>query len=134
FATYAPCVIALIGVLPDTLHDRAVTVDLKRRLRSENVEPFRPDRADHLDELARKAARWANDTAERIGGMDPAMPAGLVNRTGDNWRPLLAIADAAGGEWPQRAREAAGDARAAAGGDGGPPLAPLPRDSRDPFG
>jgi len=134
FATYPPCVIALIGVLPDTLHDRAVTVDLKRRLRSENVEPFRPDRADHLDELARKAARWANDTAERIGGMDPAMPAGIVNRAADNWRPLLAIADAAGGEWPQRAREAAVDARAATEDDDGSRLEPLLSDIRDLFG
>ena len=26
------------------------------------------------------------------------MPAGVLNRAADNWRPLLAIADAAGGE------------------------------------
>jgi putative DNA primase/helicase len=117
FATYAPCVIALIGVLPDTLHDRAVTVDLKRRLRSEAIEPFRPDRADQLDVLARKAARWTQDNAERIAAADPAMPAGLINRAADNWRPLLAIADAAGGMWPERARKAAQASRNAEGDD-----------------
>jgi hypothetical protein len=31
----------------------------------------------------------------------------LVNRTADNWRPLFAIADLAGGTWPERARNAA---------------------------
>src|SRR5262249_21904188 len=31
---------------------------------------------------------------------------GLHNRAADNWRPLLAIADIAGGEWPERARAA----------------------------
>ena len=32
----------------------------------------------------------------------------MVNRTADNWRLLLAIADRAGGEWPEKARKAAG--------------------------
>src|SRR5262249_8887595 len=62
FGTYAAVAIALIGALPDTLHDRAVTVDLKRRLPSEKVDPFRPDRANNLDVLARKAARWPRIT------------------------------------------------------------------------
>src|SRR5215467_1908373 len=51
FATYSACAIALIGSLPDTLHDRAVSVELKRRMPTEKAEPFRPDRAGHLDML-----------------------------------------------------------------------------------
>ena len=35
------------------------------------------------------------------------MPPELFNRTGDNWRGLFIIAEAAGGEWPERARQAA---------------------------
>ena len=106
FATYAACAIALIGRLPETLHDRAVVVALKRRLPSEAITSFRPDRAGHLDELARKAARWAKDHAEQIGEADPEMPDGVFNREADNWRPLLAIAGAAGAPWPKRARAA----------------------------
>jgi hypothetical protein len=26
----------------------------------------------------------------------------LINRGGDNWRPLIAIANVVGGEWPSR--------------------------------
>src|SRR5262249_58079582 len=100
---------------PDTLNDRAVTVDLKRRLPSERIRAFRPDRAGHLDELAGKAARWAHDHGEAVAAADPAMPPGIVNREADNWRPLVAIADVAGGKWPQRARKAALAAHAAAG-------------------
>jgi Protein of unknown function (DUF3631) len=37
----------------------------------------------------------------------PPMPAGIARRSADNFRSLLAVADACGGEWPQRAREAA---------------------------
>jgi hypothetical protein len=34
------------------------------------------------------------------------VPTGIYNREADNWRPLLAIAEAAGGHWPERARHA----------------------------
>jgi hypothetical protein len=98
---------ALIGKLPATLADRSVAIELRRRRADEPIEPFRFDRTKHLDQLARKLARWALDNAASIRGADPDMPDGLFNRTADNWRPLIAIADAAGGEWPQRARRAA---------------------------
>jgi hypothetical protein len=35
------------------------------------------------------------------------IPASLQNQAADNWRPLIAIADAAGGEWPSRVRQIA---------------------------
>jgi len=35
------------------------------------------------------------------------MPASLYGRAADNWRPLIAIADLAGSEWPARARRVA---------------------------
>ena len=35
------------------------------------------------------------------------MPNTIYNRAADNWRPLLTIADVAGGNWPGRARRAA---------------------------
>jgi putative DNA primase/helicase len=133
FATYSACAIALIGTLPDTLHDRAVTIDLKRRLPSERVEPFRPDRADSLDVLARKAARWAKDHAARLADADPPMPAGVINRAADNWRPMLAIADEAAGGWSERARTAAEAAHIAAGGDEASRLELLLGDIRDAF-
>jgi len=106
FSTYAPCAIALIGKLPSTLADRSVSIELRRRRWDEPIEPFRFDRTEHLDQLARKAARWAVDNAELLRGTDPEMPAGVFNRVADNWRPLLAIADAAAGEWPARVRRA----------------------------
>jgi putative DNA primase/helicase len=106
FSTYSACVIALIGRLPATLADRSVHIELRRRRADEAIERFRFDRTDHLDQLARKAARWARDNADRIRSADPEMPEGVVNRAADNWRPLLAIADAAGGEWPAHARQA----------------------------
>ena len=39
--------------------------------------------------------------------VDPVLPEDLRGRTADNWRPLVAIADVAGGDWPVKARQAA---------------------------
>jgi hypothetical protein len=104
FSTWAAVAIALIGELPDTLQDRSISIRMRRRLPTETIARFRADRTDDLKILTRKAARWAMDNLEALREMDPAMPPAVTNRDADNWRPLLAIADAAGGEWPQRAR------------------------------
>jgi putative DNA primase/helicase len=117
FSTYSACAIALIGKLPATLTDRSVPIDLRRRRPDEAVEAFRFDRTGALDQLAREAARWAIDHADHVRGADPDMPAGVFNRAADNWRPLLAIADAAGGDWPARARLAVQYTGASAAGD-----------------
>ena len=117
FSTYAACAIALIGRLPGTLADRSVHIELRRRRVDEAVESFRHDRTEHLDALARKLARWTLDNADRIRGADPSMPKGAFNRVADNWRPLLAIADVAGGEWQARARGALECATASDRGD-----------------
>ena len=105
FSTWAATAIAMIGRLPDTLEDRSIPIRLRRRLPSETIESLRWDRMNELDLLARKAARWAADNIDALRRIDPVMPAGLINRAADNWRPLLAIADIAGGSWPQHARK-----------------------------
>jgi hypothetical protein len=106
FSTYSACAIALIGQLPGTLADRSIEIALRRRRPDEPVEPLRAGRTGELDALARQARRWAADHVERVSAADPLMPAGIINRVADNWRPLLAIAGEAGAEWPKRAREA----------------------------
>ena len=112
FSTWTPAAIAMIGRLPDTLEDRSVSIVLRRRRPTERVQQFRSDRPQDLKQLARKIARWTTDNREAVAGADPATGM-LVNRSADNWRPLLAIADMAGGEWPKRARAIAAVAETA---------------------
>jgi putative DNA primase/helicase len=107
FSTWAATAIAMIGRLPDTLADRSIEICLRRKLASEHVARFRPDRATDLLRLARMAARWSADHFEALLCADPLIPAGLHDRAADNWEPLFAIADDAGGEWPERARNIA---------------------------
>jgi putative DNA primase/helicase len=60
-----------------------------------------------LGELARKIARWAIDSGTTVQTAAPLIPDALDDRARDNWEPLIALADTAGGNWPARARAAA---------------------------
>ena len=62
---------------------------------------------DNLGDLRRQAMRWTMDHIEALKTATPEMPAGFDNRLSNNWQLLLAIADIAGGEWPEKARQAA---------------------------
>src|SRR5262249_5211370 len=57
-------------------------------------------------ELCSKLGRFVVDNAAQIEASDPALPAGAYNRVADNWRPLFAVAEACGADWPQRAASA----------------------------
>jgi hypothetical protein len=80
---------------------------MKRRRQDEKIVPLRLDRMEELTPLASMSARWTADNVDCLKDADPAVPNGLQNREADNWRPLLAIADLAGGHWPIRARKIA---------------------------
>jgi len=107
FNVFGPKAVALIGRLPDTIEDRSIKVPMKRRAPGEHLERFREDRVDHLEDLRRQAARFAADHEEDLSAADPSTPTELNDRARDNWRSLLAVADLAGGSWPEKARQAA---------------------------
>ena len=50
--------------------------------------------------------RWAAQVRDEVASAEPEIPDGIEGRTQDIWTPLLAVADAAGGSWPERARAA----------------------------
>jgi hypothetical protein len=97
--------LAGIGNLPGTIEDRAIKVLMRRRRRNETIEPI--DDATHAtaERLRAEAARWAKDHASKLHAARPDMGS-LINRAADRWRSLYAIADLAGGEWPERVRTA----------------------------
>ncbi len=108
FSTWTPKAVALIGELPPTLADRAITISMRRRASSESIERLQLHRLADMEDLRRMGSRWAQDHLAPLRLADPDIPDGITrDRTRDNWRPLLAIADQAGQEWPRRARESA---------------------------
>ena len=108
FSTWCPKSIALIGNLPGTIEDRSIVIRMERKTAKERVDRLRSDRifGDML-ELRRKAARWAADHIKSLKTADPILPEELDDRAQDSWRLLIAIADAAGGEWGTIGRSAA---------------------------
>lgn len=104
------CAVALAGIgdLPDTIIDRSIVLPARRRAPHEHVEQFRYRRVRPVGEgLRDRIAVWAEAHMQFLEDSEPEMPDGIVDRAADVWEPLLAIADAAGGEWPARARETA---------------------------
>src|SRR5215831_7529211 len=133
FSVYAPVALSGIGGLADTLADRSVTTILKRRRPNEPITQLRIGRMEHLDDLRRRIVRWVADHEHHIATRDPVMPARIINRDADNWHVLLAIADEAGGEWPERGRRAAEQHQIAVVGDDASRLELLLGDIRDVF-
>jgi len=103
FRVFAPAVLCGIGALPGTLHDRSIIIRLERAKPGELPERFDSRHTEREQILCRKLARFCADNGERLAQCEPALPPGAFNRLADNWRPLLAVAEIAGGEWPRRA-------------------------------
>jgi len=104
---YAAVALAGLGWLPDTILTRSIIVRMRRRHAGEKVEPFRV----RLHEKEGHAVRmmiesWARFAVDRID-FPELMPPEIQDRDADNWEALIAVADAIGGDWPTRAREAA---------------------------
>jgi Protein of unknown function (DUF3631) len=110
FSTWAATWIAGIKKIPETVEDRSVVLRLKRKLPGEKVARFRAKDGGELDILRRKIARFVIDNEQRLRDIEPNMPEALSaagDRAPDAWEPLVAIADVAGGAWPERARNVA---------------------------
>ena len=108
FSTFGPKAIAGLGRLPDTVADRCIRIELKRQAPNEKAAKFRRRRVEPEAKLIRRdLERWAVVGAPMLGDAEPEVPDALDDRAGDVWEPLFAIADLAGGDWPQRARSAA---------------------------
>jgi putative DNA primase/helicase len=108
FDPFTPKAIALLGRnLPTATRTRCIELRMVPKRPDEKTEPFNQVDDPEFAILRRKCARWAQDNAAGLKDAKPTMPPGLNNRAAANWRMMLAIADLAGGTWPQRAREAA---------------------------
>jgi len=106
FAVFGPVAFARNGRLPDDLEQRSIIIEMQRRRPDEPLSELRDDRCESLQRVARMCARWAEDNANVVADCEPDMGA-LINRDADNWRPLFAIADLIGDDWPERIRDAA---------------------------
>ncbi|MFF6640339.1 DUF3631 domain-containing protein [Streptomyces althioticus] len=107
FPSFCAVAMAGLGSLPDTILTRSVIIRMRKRAPNEKVEPYR--RRVHENQghaLRDRLAKWAGTVRDAVAEAWPEMPEGVCDRPADVWEPLLAVADAAGGHWPRRARAA----------------------------
>jgi Protein of unknown function (DUF3631) len=105
------CCKALAGIgeaLPDTIKDRAIRIRLERRTREERVDRLRRRVLAPEGEMLRdRLADWTEPQLDDLHRAWPELPDELDDRAQDIREPLFALADLAGGDWPERARAAA---------------------------
>ena len=111
FSTWSPMVLAGIRLAGDTIIDRSVVIKLRRKTKNETVTSLPIDLETDLLSLRRKLKRWADDNAQLIAakivsGRSTILPDIGNDRALDNWTPLAAIAETAGGDWLKDCAEA----------------------------
>jgi uncharacterized protein DUF3631 len=108
---FCPKAVTLIGTnLPEPLISRSIVIELWKMKLGETVEkvdPLNPELIDEFKTLRRKLRRWTDDHADTLKAARPAMPTAFINRPADIWILAWAIADTAGADWAQQARDAA---------------------------
>ncbi len=107
FDVYLAVALARIGTIHNAaLADRCLSLYLTRKLPGDAVARLRHDNnREKLLAIQRQLARWAQDAGASLTP-DPAIPPEMDDRQADFCTPLLSIAEAAGGPWPERARQA----------------------------
>ncbi|MFI8001882.1 DUF3631 domain-containing protein [Streptomyces sp. NPDC086010] len=107
FPSFCAVAMAGLGSLPDTILTRSVIIRMRKKAPNEKCEPYRRrvhEKQGHL--LRDQLADWTATLHDQVSDAWPEMPEGVTDRPADVWEPLLAVADAAGGHWPARARAA----------------------------
>lgn len=107
FNVYCAKAISGIGHLPETIKDRSIILELRRKLPSEQKLRLRHADQAEWHNVRRKCLRWVNDNFESIKTTRPQLPEQLHDRAQDNWESLFIIAQLASDEWLEKANHAA---------------------------
>lgn len=107
FEVFCAVAMAGLGELPETIMTRSVIIKMRRRAQGETVEQFRTRKEGAIGQILRERLQnWAAEVGVDAGNAWPELPNGVEDRNAEIWEPLIAVADAAGGEWPEIARKA----------------------------
>jgi hypothetical protein len=94
----------MIGRVPETLADRAIVVNLTRKLTTDKVQPLAG--YDPV-EIRRMCLRWAQDNRENVRNEPRNDIEGISDRASDTFDTLIAIAGMASQEWETKLHQAA---------------------------
>lgn len=99
FYVYGAKVISGIGNISDTLIDRSISLQLRRKTADEHRYRVRHLDKAITDTLKAKLARWADDNIQAVDACMPALPEAINDRSQDNWEILFKIASLLNEHW-----------------------------------
>jgi hypothetical protein len=107
---FSPKAFAGIGILPEPLAERSLPIILEPLNGASTRKRFNLARAqEEVKPLREKLESWAKEHLPALEKAQPyepeQFPPGLTPRRQDMIEPLLQLADALGGPWPERARQ-----------------------------
>lgn len=107
FSTFCAKALSGIANLDPATQSRCIPIRMDRLSPNEKVQDIDEYVTEpEANSIFGRAEEWAKQNLVRLRDARPSAPVELRNRQREVCRPLLAIADAAGGEWPQRLRQA----------------------------
>lgn len=106
FSTWMPMVLASIGDLPQTIMDRSIAINLKRKKHTEYVQRLPGLLREQLGPIRRKLFTWAMDSSSSALSNYHEPPDIGNDRARDNWLPLFTVSALAGGNWTNRCESA----------------------------
>jgi Protein of unknown function (DUF3631) len=106
YEPFGPKALTGLRELPQTLASRSLRMRMRRRRRDESVEKFRRRQAlPAAEPIVTALTDWADEAVvEQLTNAYSELPVELGDRQQDACELLVAIADLAGGGWPERAR------------------------------
>jgi hypothetical protein len=110
FHVFCPVALAGIGTsaIPDTVGDRSIKIEMRRKLPHENISEFASDEIEELFEpIQMKLEYWVEFNKDSFKKTKPHMPPELNSRAKDVWKPLMKIAENISPEWYSKAFDAA---------------------------
>lgn len=109
YATFCPVAYAGLDFAhqSDAQLSRSITIHMEQPKDPSKLERLtRSMRKREGDPIRSGLAQWLKPHVESLAEAEPVFPDGVSMRSAEIWTPLLAIADLAGGTWPERARSA----------------------------
>jgi len=103
FSTWCPKVFAGIGDLPETVMDRSIIIEMKRKLPSQKIDGIRRTDSHLFEAIQEQLALFSSSIADDFKGYTPDEISELNDRANNNWEPLLGIAYLLGDDWLEKA-------------------------------
>lgn len=106
YSVFCNVVIAGIGkdAIPETVKDRSILIEMRRKFSNEKITEFESDEVETIFLPHRKALEnWYEMHRGQIRTCRPLMPEYLNSRAKDMWKPLVKVANLAGGDWVEKA-------------------------------